>query len=59
MQNKPERYWATLLSAYSGVRLNGICPLNMSDIQQADGISLMNLTNNAGDESIKLKLAIE
>lgn len=47
MQNKPERYWATLLSAYSGVRLNGICPLNMSDIQQADGISLMNLTNNA------------
>ena len=25
----------------------------------SDGISLMNLTNNAGDKSIKLKLAIE
>ena len=59
VQNKPERYWVTLLSAYSGVRLNGICQLNISDIQQADGISLMNLTNNARDKSIKLKLTME
>jgi len=59
VQNKPERYWVTLLSAYSEVRLNGICQLNISDIQQADGISLMNLTNNARDKSIKLKLTME
>ena len=36
--NKPERYWVTLLSAYSGARLNEICQLNVSDIQKHDGI---------------------
>ena len=53
LQNKPDRYWVTLLSAYSGARLNEICQLNVSDIQQADGIWLMNLTNNTEDKSIK------
>ena len=53
LQNKPDRYWVTLLSAYSGARLNEICQLNVSDIQQADGIWLMNLTNNTEDQSIK------
>ena len=28
-QNKPERYWVTLLSAYSGARLNEICQLDV------------------------------
>ncbi|MDP6597524.1 MAG: site-specific integrase [Candidatus Poribacteria bacterium] len=53
LQNKPDRYWVTLLSAYSGARLNEICQLNVSDIQQADGIWLMNLTNNTEDKNIK------
>ncbi|MFP6720890.1 MAG: hypothetical protein VCF25_11610, partial [Candidatus Poribacteria bacterium] len=26
--NKPERYWVTILSAYSGARLNEICQLS-------------------------------
>ena len=37
-QGKPERYWVTMLSAYSGARLNEICQLNLDDIQQASGI---------------------
>ena len=32
-----------MLSAYSGVRLNGVCQLNVLDIQKTDGIWLMNL----------------
>ena len=51
--NKPERYWVTILSAYSGARLNEICQLNVSDIQKYDEIWAMNLTNNAEDKSIK------
>ena len=52
-QNKPERYWATLLSAYSGARLNEICQLNVDDIQQANGIWLMNVNADSEDKSIK------
>ena len=52
-QNKPERYWVTLLSAYSGARLNEVCQLNVSDIQKTDGIWLMNLSSDSEDKSIK------
>ena len=51
--NKPERYWVTLLSAYSGARLNEVCQLNVSDIQKTDGIWLMNLSSDSEDKSIK------
>jgi len=52
-QNKPERYWVTLLSAYSGARLNEICQLDVIDIQELDGIWTMNLNTNSADKSIK------
>ena len=51
--NKSERYWVTLLSAYSGARLNEVCQLNVSDIQKTDGIWLMNLSSDSDDKSIK------
>ena len=51
--NKPERYWTTLISAYSGARLNEICQLNVSDIQKIDGIWTINLNADSGDKSIK------
>ena len=51
--NKPERYWATLISAYSGARLNEVCQLNVSDIQLTDGIWAMNLNADCDDKSIK------
>ena len=52
-QNKPERYWVTLLSAYSGARLNEICQLDVIDIQQFDGIWTINLNTNSADKSLK------
>jgi len=52
-QNKPERYWVTMLSAYSGARLNEVCQLNVSDIQKTDGIWTLNLNANSDDKSIK------
>ena len=51
--NKPERYWTTLISAYSGARLNEVCQLNVSDIQKIDGIWTINLNADSGDKSIK------
>ena len=53
--NKPERYWITLLSAYSGARLNEVCQLNMSDINKTDGIWTMNINADSDDKSIKTK----
>ena len=52
-RNKPERYWVTLLSAYSGARLNEVCQLNVSDIQKTDGIWALNLNADSNDKSIK------
>ena len=51
--NKPERYWTTLISAYSGARLNEICQLNVSDIQRSDDIWAMNLNANSADIEYK------
>ncbi len=51
--NKPERYWATLISAYLGARLNEVCQLNVSDIQKIDGIWAINLNADSEDKSIK------
>ena len=51
--NKPERYWATLISAYSGARLNEVCQLNVSDIQRMDGIWAINFNADSEDKSVK------
>ena len=51
--SKPERYWTTLISAYSGARLNEVCQLNVSDIQRSDDIWAINLNANSEDKSIK------
>ena len=51
--NKPERYWVTMLAAYSGARLNEVCQLNVSDIQKIDGIWAINLNADSEDKSIK------
>ena len=38
--NKPDRYWVTILVAYSGVRLNEICQLDVVNIEEQDGIAI-------------------
>ena len=52
-KNRPERYWITLISLYSGSRLNEICQMNLSDIEEQDGIWVMNLINDSADKNIK------
>ena len=50
--NKPERYWVTMIASHSGARLNEICQLVVSDIQEHEGIWVMNLTGDSEDKSI-------
>ena len=38
VQSKPERYWIPLIGMYSGLRLNEICQLYVSDIICFDGL---------------------
>ena len=54
-QGKPERYWVTLLSAYSGARLNEICQLNVDDISKTDGIWPTNSNGDSADKSTNTK----
>ena len=51
--NKPERYWRSLISAYSGARLNEVCQLSVADIQKTDRIWAINLNADCEDKSIK------
>ena len=51
--NKPERYWTTFISAYSGARLNEVCQLHVADIEKIDGIWAINLNADSEDKSIK------
>ena len=52
-KGRPERYWVTLISLYSGSRLNEVCQMNVSDIKEQDGIWVINLTNDSEDKSVK------
>ena len=54
--NKPERYQTTLISAYSGARLNEVCQLNVSDIEKMDGIWVINFNADSEDKSIKVPI---
>ncbi len=53
--NKPERYWITLLSAYSGAKLNEICQLNVDNISKTDGIWPTNSNGDSADKSTNTK----
>ncbi len=52
-KNRPERYWIPMISLYSGSRLNEICQMNLSDIEDQDGIWVMKITNDSEDKSVK------
>ena len=54
--NKPERYWTTLISAYSGARLNEVCQLNISDIEKIDEIWAINFNADCEDKSVKTEV---
>jgi integrase len=48
----PERYWVPLIGLYSGLRLNEICQLHISDIVKIDGCWCFDI-NDAGDKRLK------
>lgn len=49
---KDYKYWIPLLGLYTGMRLNEICQLHKSDIQNVDGVWIINIDDN-GDKKLK------
>lgn len=52
---KSFRYWGVMLAIYTGARLNEIAQLALDDIQQADGIWYLNVTDEGDDDNKRLK----
>jgi len=52
-KDRPERYWIPMISLYSGSRINEICQMNLSDIEDQGGIWVMKITNDSEDKSVK------
>ncbi|HRI75531.1 MAG TPA: site-specific integrase [Alphaproteobacteria bacterium] len=52
---KSFRYWGVMLAIYTGARLNEIAQLALGDIQQADGIWYLNITDEGDDDNKRLK----
>ena len=52
-KDKPERYWVTLISAYSGARLNEICQLDIKDIRQEEDIWVISFVDDTEDKRLK------
>ncbi|HAJ89813.1 MAG TPA: hypothetical protein DCM27_02180 [Rhodospirillaceae bacterium] len=44
------RFWVPLIALYSGMRLNEICQLNVSDIQYKNGIAVLNVRTEFDEE---------
>ncbi|WP_157946801.1 tyrosine-type recombinase/integrase [Thalassobius sp. I31.1] len=51
---KESHKWATLLAMFTGARLNEICQIEIADIQQTDGIWVLNITDE-GENNKRLK----
>jgi integrase len=51
-KNRPERYWIPLLGMYSGMRIDEICQMYVSDVQQIDDVWCFSVND---DEDKKLK----
>lgn len=55
--NADYKYWVPLIGYYTGMRLEEICQLYLTDIQQEDGIWCFNLTQNE-DKHLKTSAAV-
>ena len=51
---KTFRYWGVLIGLYTGARLEEICQLHLSDIEENDGILCINI-NDDDDKNVKSK----
>lgn len=50
---KGAKYWAPLIAAYSGMRLNEICQLDKADIVCIDNTYAFDINDNADDKKLK------
>ena len=44
----PSRFWASLIALYSGMRLDEICQLHLSDIVKVDGVLCFSINEESG-----------
>jgi integrase len=53
------RFWVALIALFSGMRMNEICQLDVSDIRRVDGVDCFLITSrsNGGDGDKKVKTA--
>lgn len=47
--------WGSLLGMFTGARLNEICQLEIADVQQEDGVWLLNVTDEGEDNNKRVK----
>lgn len=52
--NRPERYWVPVIAMYSGLRLDEICQLYVSDIQRIDDVWCFSV-NDEFDKKVKVE----
>jgi len=49
---RPEQFWIPLISLYSGLRLNEVCQLHLTDIKDHEGVPCFSV-NEEGDKEVK------
>ncbi|QFT74013.1 Phage integrase family protein [Ruegeria sp. THAF33] len=47
------RYWLPLLGLFTGARLNELCQLTVKDVREDDGITFLDITDEAEDQKVK------
>lgn len=50
---QPFHYWLPLLGLFTGARIGELCQLHLADIQQSDGVWLIDINQNSPDKSLK------
>lgn len=53
----PYQYWVPLIALYTGARLNEMCQLYLSDLDESDGIKILRITADGGSKRLKTKAA--
>jgi integrase len=53
VKGHPERRWLPLLGLYSGARINELCQLSVGDVQEEDGIFLLDINDKGEGKRLK------
>ena len=58
LKGRPERFWIPLIAVFSGMRINEICQLQTTDIQQESDIWFFNVDETEGVTTVKTEAGI-